>query len=679
MEIADVIWKKNKDDISWFENQDLERQLEKSSLPLEQYIFEKYFLVLGSPDSEVIKKQYEDLKDEPVGKSNIFYSSPGTTNKVGLLDDSNQLTAADSLGEFIDNIFDNYIENQEEIKEKRGDNNLQVEISFSDFIQNAEDAAKKNGVVIIKENSGGISQNKYVALTSMGDSASSAKYEQIGTWGRGSKLAMAASGRWNLLQTHHISEIPENKSGEKISNETTAVQVQFGGNQPIDNPNGELNQEEEEKVHNYYHPMSKNWIANFYPSKSGWCMKLPGTTMLKLRRLENKFIQQIIDPEKYKEMIERLDLIFAYKIQQLKEFGGKISISLKNFNLPEDHKLREVRLSEIETTQTHQKGSIEDCKKYFSYVPHFEPIHLTCEWEHVVKINGKDVKSILSAEILVGTPLSNKAKFNGFHLYGNGRLFQNNWKDDFEVPGNKGYKVWNKGNTEQNSRVFGIIHLKSNNSKIIPWQGPKKWGFNGMSHFSEDLTQLIGKLITRYTNFSHNLTFSLLATGTGENKILNLFSKTDKSETAPEKFIADFSTEKKKIESLTENLSKVRNLTLDETKQYISHYQGYNVNRTENDNVGATLIQTSTQLKEFQKVLNYRQKTQIADTILTNQQTIAFLLSPGSFMEVDNDYQKMTIQQLKELCKERNIKFLSKDTKDVLITKLIENGQGEEE
>ena len=676
----DTIWAANKNSKSWFDIHVQQAQLK--NICYSEHIHEVYFKAKGTPTVDDIKKQFELISMQPGEPGDGIETISGTPNKTDLLNDSKLMTTTQALCEFLDNIFDNYLEHHEELDDVRKNKDLSVRMLFND-IDIEEVDTQNNGMFLISENSGGISREKWSPLIKMGYSKNSPDKESVGTWGRGSKLALASCGRWNRVQTQHISQ-PSKKNAQK----TSTIQISFGGEKSIDNPDGELTEEQKKKEHNYYHRLNSYWDIQAKESTSGWCVdEGPGTTCITIRRLTEKFMNDITNSEKYEAMVKKLDEIFSYKINQLAKLGGEIEILLENTTLPESNEYRKVYLSKLDETPIVFKGDINEYKKLFSYIPNFEPIHLNCSWESKEVINGKEVINHLNAEIFLGSPLINTSPYQGLNIWGNGRLFEKNMKKNFEVPQSDGYAKWDDGETPQNSRVFGLIFLTSKKSFLIPWQGPVKWGWEENSDFSEAVMKLVGNLITRFTNFSHYLTHTGTAPGDGTNRLTDLYQYTEKDGDPPQKFTIDCSSEEKRELDLDNALAAITGLSDSEVRQYISHHQEYSSNREVADSTGVSLKQTKTSLKEFIDILEYRKPSKYQldgqnwykEELLTNAQSLALFLSPDAFLEYKNEFGKYTKKQLKEWLKNNNVDFKSSGaTKDYLLTKILESLQEEE-
>ena len=475
-------WFEHKHEPSWWGSMKLAAQQCNPPMNVIDYIH-KIILHEQIP-VDVIKAQQAVVSDGVGEPGEKIMTGGGSPTKSDLLGKVKQTGVADAFSEFIDNILDNY----EQYIPLGVVNDLIVNVSIN-VEADPIPGENNNGIIVITENSGGVPKNRWDSLIQVGNSNWDAITEAVGTWGNGSKVALATLGRHNLFQTYYFDE--NNNDGHG------AVQMQFGSDENMDSDGGMTNSNTEIKKlpRNYYHEKNDFWKTDISQAIHGHCIGKPGTSAITIKRLTEKSIQTFQDQNKYDKMIETLQKIFYNKIREIRtKYNKNIDIIFNNARLaPCKHNI-------FENPQG-ASGDLDSEEKNFVFLPGIKPIRHSCRIAH-------DDEEEISLEILVGMPLKNDLKTNGFMLWGNGRLFDENFKD-FETPLASQYPNWHKGTRVDSGRVKGFVKITGNPS-LIPWKGPLKWKFNKNSKFADTFLALLSSLITRYTSTSLSLGRSAL-------------------------------------------------------------------------------------------------------------------------------------------------------------------------
>lgn len=479
-------WEENKHDVAWFSHQRLSaQQAGKSLIP---YIYE---LLEQQVSEEDIGAQYDLLinADGTIGEALPPVGGPPI--KRDLLGKAIQTSPQQALAEFLDNLLDNYDDNH---TNHGYEEDLDVEVTITVYDDNPIANSNNNGAILLKENSGGVREDKWDALVQIGNSDWDSIDHAVGTWGNGVKVALAALGRHNQFSTYHESSEP--------------IVMQFGSADSSDE-NGGIGDEESRKLpENYYHEKNDWWHITPHKLTGGWCTEQSGRSLIYIRRLTQSALDTFQDNVKYENMVSYLRNIFQNKIRELETKTGKpINIEIINVRLSRTDVISEGAPAAL-------SGDLVEERKKLTFIPGVEPIHLNCQ----LQSEGQ----IIDVEILVGMPIENIQSESGFRMWGNGRLFEKNFTD-FETPGAQ-YPNWDRGQTPEGRRVSGYIKIQSDNAANIPWKGPVKWGFDRLSRFSDLILQLMSYSITRYTNTSAHLARAAMSEGEALPPILKLFS-----------------------------------------------------------------------------------------------------------------------------------------------------------
>jgi len=485
-------WVNNMNNLSFYESNLFNAQ--QAGKELIDYIHED--LLQGVISKEKIENKYGIVKASGGDAGDFISDFGGSPTKGDLLGKAKQTGIDDAFSEFIDNIIDNYTYY---ISHDGNNDDLKVEV-YIDIDDNQPVAESMNsGTVVIKENSGGVPKDKLKALIQIGNSGWLDNItEAVGTWGNGGKVALATIGRFCKFQTYYWDS--EN------NNNYEAIQMHFGDILEPHLDGGMNNNQDKKHARNYYHPENDYWKVAVNKAVDGHCIDNPGTSAITIKRLTENALITFQDPDKYNKMIARLQKIFYNKIRNFKnEYRKNIEIIFHNLRLECENN--------IFSNPQGAEGDLDKEKNNFVFLPGIKPIYHNC----ILSRGEQQIR----VEILVGMPLKNPKEKRGFMLWGNGRLFDENFMD-FDVP--TGYPGWDKGNNVQAGRVKGFVKITGDPS-LIPWKGPLKWKFNNQAVFAELLIQLLGSVITRYVTTSKSLGGAAITKKDGDHgpKFLRLF------------------------------------------------------------------------------------------------------------------------------------------------------------
>ena len=295
-----------------------------------------------------------------------------------------------------------------------------------------------NGAILLKENSGGVREDKWDALVQLGNSDWDSVEEAVGTWGNGVKVALAALGRYNQFSTYHKSSEP--------------IIMEFGSQEPSDENGGMGDEDLRKRPRNYYHEKNDWWDITPHKFSGGWCSEQSGRSLIYIRRLTQSALDTFQDNVKYENMVSYLRNIFQNKIRELETKTGKpINIDIRNVRLSRTDSISEGAPAAL-------SGDLAEERKKLTFIPGVEPLHFNCWMEQ-----GDDK---IHVEILVGMPVQNIATERGFRIWGNGRLFETNFTN-FETEGGS-YPKWDKGGSVMMGRVTGYIKITAENPENIP-------------------------------------------------------------------------------------------------------------------------------------------------------------------------------------------------------------------
>ena len=91
-------------------------------------------------------------------------------------------------------------------------------------------------------------------------------------------------------------------------------------------------------------------------------------------------------------------------------------------------------------------------------------------------------------------------------MWGNGRLFEENFCETMKLESKFKQAAWKFGKRTEGGRVRGFVRFESEQSSLIPWKGPVKWGFN----LTEDkyrnlIREILARCIGRFVRASKNI------------------------------------------------------------------------------------------------------------------------------------------------------------------------------
>ena len=440
-------------------------------------------------DKDTYNAMYAQVMRRPGAHGGKRSTIGGNPLKADLIGKADAAEVWQAFAEIIDNLLDNYRHAITKIREVRGEGeraDLQVDIRFSELDSNAD--TNKNGEIQIEENSGGVPPGRRDALVQSGRSNWESVEDSVGVWGNGSKIALLKLGRWNIIQTQPIK-------GEVAADPPIPVQLQFGDEEDWQVDGGMDDTTPEGKwtySRNYYHPSNAYWQVSEYDATSGYAFDEPGRTCINIRRIRSSPMEVFCDQERYREMLEKLANCFARKIIEIQgELDQNITINFENPRMVEAE-LRNVNLGDF--IEPNAPGNLETDTTLFAHIPGI-PFEI-----HKLKLQLPG-RPPLMMEVRIGFPLSNENDTRGFKIWGNDRLFDQNWTQ-IPASGRSGTRQWNFGTNVQAGRCRGMIFF-TGKPEVIPWQGPVKWGFRDTHPYAELVKNTLKWIVTKYTTASY--------------------------------------------------------------------------------------------------------------------------------------------------------------------------------
>ena len=294
--------------------------------------------------TDFFRKEKKRLVNRPHEQSfNRIKTLKATPKKRVILNKADVCTPKQAFTEIIDNIFDNFDEENRK--------NLNINISIFQY-EGADE-------IIIKENSGGIKEEKQEPLVRLGDPSHLSEYS-IGTWGEGFKIAAAALGRDIKVFTHYPGESP--------------VLIHIDS----------------------YWWQNEDWEVPVYPAEPETIPE--GTTITIISKLR-------IKPRELsgEELAQYLGEVYGHKLLNYENEGKSVTITI---SAEEGHEISVIPKTII---------SDEDIKNKFAFPPYFSPIKVRYHW---VK-GGRE----LDALFIIGLTPHHSAETSGVTMFGNGRLF----------------------------------------------------------------------------------------------------------------------------------------------------------------------------------------------------------------------------------------------------------------
>jgi hypothetical protein len=675
-------YNQKKENIEWWEEQEFELEIQNKKLApddrmgLGEFIYNKLeFGIDGGPSANEIEIHYENLKDLGGTHGKLIKTISASPTRSYLISKAeNQLNTGDAFAEFIDNIFDNYIINCATLKEIRGNADLNIQFRITNLDGGKDES--ENGELLIIENSGGVKKENWESLCRYGGS-SEEESESIGTWGEGSKLALCALGRWNIFQTRHIYE--PIKEGEQ---QTTPIQIMFGDKEPIDSTLEDKTQKEMER--NYYHPDNDVWAVKVHEATHGHSVLEgnEGSTSITIRRLTRLALEELMSKTVYEQRIRKLAQIFKSKIAECEKLqDSKVSLVFMNEYFEEGNPLRLIKLEEFvywddDFEKVVLQGDFDLARKeLFTFLPGFQPIRIKTR----IRIEDEYVE----VDALFGSTLQNKEGRVGLVLWGNGRLFDGSLDSSFLTEGfnspQGGYSTWKV--VPQWRRYLGLVKFKTSNSRLIPWKGPVKWGFNpkDKDNVSGLFQELVSSIMTRYIYLSGHLFLTDLVDSPviGTNLLLEMFSHKEKNEIAPEKYPLDCTNKKTIQKGIVSIVKSINELDKNEVSEYIQHYFDEKVITHENFNYNShyDLRKNAHHLASAKEILGWRHSKgnftsdfEILRKLIPDERMLAFCFTPDSFIQFNNlpvVLEELNDSELENLCKKYDLPF-DKDKKEII-------------
>lgn len=294
--------------------------------------------------TDFFRREHKRLVDRPQEQSRKRIKTlKATPRKKVILNKANVCLPRQAFTELLDNIFDNF--DEEDRKE------LNINISIFQY-EGADE-------IRIKEDSGGIKENKQEPLVRLGEPYHPSEYS-IGTWGEGFKIAAAALGSDIKVFTHYPGENP--------------VLI---------------------NMDNYWWE-NEEWEVPVYPADP---KSVPeGNTITVISNLKIK--PGDISGE---QLSQYLGEVYGHKLIDYEKQGKPVKITISA------EEGREITI--IPKTIV----SDEDIKDKFAFPPYFSPMKVRYHW-----VKGERE---LDALFIIGLTPHHSAETSGVTMFGNGRLF----------------------------------------------------------------------------------------------------------------------------------------------------------------------------------------------------------------------------------------------------------------
>jgi len=259
--------------------------------------------------TEFFRKEKKRLLNRPKerGKNKIKKLPAQPTKKV-ILNKAKRCSPKQAFCEILDNIFDNF-------EEEKGED-LEVSIEIYDYMGTDE--------IIIRENSGGINNEKQIPLVRLGEPKHVSE-GSIGTWGEGFKIAAASLGKDVKVYTHYPGE--------------QAVLIHI----------------------DEYWWDSDDWEVPVYSAEQKDLSE--GSSIFIISKLN---LTRNISGS---EMADYLGEIYGHKLKMYEDEGKNVTVKIS---------------AEEESEYTVTPKTIaeeEDLKNNFAFVPYFRPIEVDHKWK----------------------------------------------------------------------------------------------------------------------------------------------------------------------------------------------------------------------------------------------------------------------------------------------------------
>jgi hypothetical protein len=460
--------------------------------------------------SELVSRARERFHDRPQLGGTVDRKEASPTKHV-IRNKAKQLNKFEAVAEILDNIFDNYKRVGEASDQTRAEK-LNIDINFYPPTQGA------SGELVVKENSGGISEDRIMPLVQLG--LSKRANEGIGAWGEGFKIASFALG----------SEIE--------------VFSQYPGEEPIGVhfPSGWLEPGTS---------LWESWDVETHSVESN--PPEEGSTFIRVNDLNEDILDSLGLTEESTndsegacaELADYFAEVYAEKVHGLRNDGYSVSLTISVADASR----------EVEFNKPVQERLISN----LAFIPWLNPIKWTQTFEAEVedpsRPDGRRTAT-LQAEIYAGLfahfDYSDFYTSNdpGVEMWGNGRLFSLRGRIQDESVG-WGYKFGGRGGTNPeanaSSRRIGVVVLfEAEDSRDIPWAAPVKHDYNRRSEFYAEIQQSCARVIRLYKNAT-SIIDSILepfsqkwSSMSDEEKVSVLFKDADPSD----EFIDNFKSSK---------------------------------------------------------------------------------------------------------------------------------------
>jgi hypothetical protein len=416
----------------------------------------------GEVSAEAIERDRDRFHKLP-RRGELRTTQMASPTKFVILNKARQLNANEALAEILDNIFDNFERN---VKGKRT-----LEISITAYAPTGSTFAE----LIVKENSGGIPEERIGPLVQLG--ASDRSTAGIGAWGEGFKMAAFALG------------------------EEIEVFSSFKGEDPI-------------AIHfpkNWLEPQNKALWTQWKVDIFGVDSNPPpvGSTVIRVTHLHSQVIESlglknnsIADTDPVCDALASyFGEVYSEKYHRLVAKGHTIKIDL---NIGASSR----RIKFFRTVEDRLRDNL-------AFLPWMRPI----KWERVFETTLKeDDNRIARLEMTIYAGLAVFDAYSptyaddlsnpGVEMWGNGRKFSLKgritdesvgWGVSFAGPGGN-----NPSSNSSYRRLTLVVLFSSEDSRDIPWAAPVKNDYNRRSHFYSEIQSTLAWVIRLFKNV-HNL------------------------------------------------------------------------------------------------------------------------------------------------------------------------------
>ncbi len=416
-------------------------------------------------------------------KHNNVYgpSTNALPSKFTLISEARKLDITHAFAELFDNAFQYFPLYSET-------DCMEITVSLSE--------EQGSHLLIFEQNSGGVPHENHEHLFAAGlGGGGSGPGPSISTYGRGFGIALPCLGNWIYVFTKHQEEEP--------------IIWQLGDAEEPDEADGG----DPSHPKNWYYPENRVWTVPTVVSLDGnspedLCNQ--GTTKIEIRRLTNKSVDELTDPDKYSKLLIELKKIYC-RLIKTQQARGEISITFEN-EFMHDKALQRVDITDYLPENSVFEGDFEKIKQgsSLSWYPEESYLSFNQIFTTQEQITGTTDFKQLRIDVLMITKTGG-ANTSKFMMWGNDRLFETDYLPKKLTDGSldDGYKSLDKSRPMEN-RWFGFVHFHSEYSELIPWNGPRKWGMkedtgNEVVKYVQEILAYLGSTFRSKGVYSFNM------------------------------------------------------------------------------------------------------------------------------------------------------------------------------